>query len=73
MAISVAKNLILLFRVCLFYDRWSAASGKMNMECNSISFIYGKYVTAPPFNDLENESQKLESLFINGQCCDLSV
>lgn len=72
-AISISKNLILPSRVCLFYDRWSAASGNRSMEYNSTSFIYGKCFTAPPFNQLENESQKLETLSINGQCCDLSV
>ena len=50
MAISVSKNLRLSSRVCLFYDRWSAASGKRSVEYHSTSFIYGKCFTAPPFN-----------------------
>lgn len=50
MAISVSKNLRLSSRVCLCYDRWSAASGKRSVEYHSTSFIYGKCFTAQPFN-----------------------
>ena len=50
MAISVSKNLRLPSGVCLFYNRWSAASGKRSVEYHSTSFIYGECFTAPPFN-----------------------